>query len=145
MSIIQVLDLFVTEKSEEEVMSIIDIMNDHCEPGSNGICKRLVAIVEHINDCPNQALFTVDNEFVKTFYEEEFWKHAPINLKNLKLKLKSDPYNYNLMDRFSALVKIYTYQIKFPWTTLPDDPVLRKKEKRRIIQYMSEQINYESE
>ena len=137
MSISQVLDLFRFERKDEEVMSIIDIMNAPCEDGTNGICKRLVGIIDHINDYPNQIILSVDMELVKNFYEEEFWKHAPSQLKNIKLKLRDDPYNYRLMDEFSRLSKIYTYLIKFPWTELPRNPEDRKKENQRIIEYMS--------
>ena len=145
MSIIQILNLIQTERSEEEVMNIIDIMNEDCKPEVNGVCKKLVAIADHIDDRQNQVLLSVDNEFVRNFYEEEFWKHAPDNLKRLKAKLKEDPFNYNLMDKFSVIIKIYTYQIKYPWNVLPENPILRMKEKKRIIKFMSEQINYDSE
>ena len=93
-------------RSGEEVMSIIDIMNDACVPEANGTCKKLTAIVDHIDDCPNQVLLSVDNEFVKAFYEEEYWRHAPDELKELKSKLKEDPHNFKLMDRFSLLSKV---------------------------------------
>ena len=145
MSIFQILDLIKSERSEEEVMTIFDIMNEQCEPETNGVCKKLSAIADHIDDSHNQVLLSVDNEFVKNFYEEEFWKHAPDNLKRLKSRLEEDPFNYNLMDRFSILIKIYTYQIKYPWNVLPTDSILRKKEKKRILKFMSEPINYDSE
>ena len=137
------MELSMTERSNEEVMSIIDIMNDVCVPEANGTCKKLAAIVDHIDDCPNQVLLSVDNEFVKAFYEEEYWKHAPIELKELKSKLKEDPHNFKLMDRFSLLSKVYLYLIKYPWNTLPEKPDMRKKEIKRIVKEMSQQNNYD--
>ena len=145
MSIAQILNLQTSEKSDEEVMDILDVMEQDCEPEANGICRKLSAIWDFINDCSKQSLLTVDNELLKNFYEGEFWKHAPNNLKVLKARLREDPYNFILMDRFSMASKIYTYQIKYPWNVLPDNPHLRKKEKKRILKYMSRPVNYNDE
>ena len=76
MSIFQILDLIKTERTEDEVMDLIDIMNMQCEPEANGVCKKLAAIADHIDERQNQVLLSIDNEFVKIFYEEEFWKHV---------------------------------------------------------------------
>ena len=148
MSISQIKNLQRTERTDEELMTIFDIMNNECELEENGVCKKLAAIMDYIDDryiddCQNRMLLSVDNEYIKNFYEEEFWKHAPANLKILKAKLRDDPFNYNYMDRFSMLIKVYTYLIKYPWSTIPENPIFRKKEIKRIIEYMSKEINYD--
>ena len=143
MSLNQIIELSMSGKSDEEVMTIIDIMNEACVPEANGTCKKLTQMVDHIDDYPNQVLLSMDNEFVKVFYEEEYWKHAPDELKDLKSKLKEDPHNFQLMDRFSLLSKVYLYLIKFPWNTLPEKPDMRKKEIKRIVKEMSNENNYE--
>lgn len=143
MSLNQIIELSMSGKSDEEVMTIIDIMNEACVPEANGTCKKLSQMLDHIDDYPNQVLLSVDNEFVKVFYEEEYWKHAPDELKDLKSKLKEDPHNFKLMDRFSLLSKVYLYLIKFPWNTLPEKPDMRRREIKRIVKEMSKESKYE--
>ena len=153
MSIYQILDNKKTKKPEHEVLEIFDIMNTECQLEQNGVCKKLALIMNIIDDryvddryseeeLKNQVLIPVDNQFVKNFYEDEFWKHAPENIKILKTKIKNDPDNFYLLDRYSMLLKIYTHQIKYTWNIIPEDPIKRKKEIRTIIRYMTKKVNY---
>ena len=145
MSADQILGLLKNpNKSDNEVMSIITFMGLPCQQSLR--CPKLVAIRDHIEDyCIEQSLHSVDNEIVKNTYEEEYWKHAPDNLKELKKKLLEDPLNYHIMDKFSLLKKNYDYQIKYPWYRLLDGPAMRKKEKKRIVKFMSQPNNYDTE
>ena len=147
MSAAQVLALMKdTTKTDDEIESILEFLGTPCQPGLQ--CPKFRAIQEHIDDfCHEERLHCTENEFVKKAYDEQFWKHAPDNLKQAKENLSFDETNHHALDRFSMLLKLYKYHVRFDYYKLPEDPVERKKEKKRIVKHMSAHMwdNYDTE
>ena len=147
MSTDQILALMQDDKkSEDEAMSIIEFLGTPCQPGLQ--CPKFRAIQAHIEDyCHEEQLHCKENEIVKQSYDQQFWYHAPVNLKQAKENLSFDETNHHALDRLSMLLKLYKYQIISDSYELPKDPVERKKEKKRIVQLMSAHMwdNYDIE
>lgn len=128
-----------SDKSEYEIMSILDFLKVQCLPCLT--CPKFLAIREHMEDfCDELSIHTVDNEIVKNAYEKEFWHHAPSKLKELKQMLKNDSSNHHVLDKYCVQFKLYKYQIKNPLYKLPSDPDHRRFEKRRIVKHMSKYV-----
>ena len=131
------LELMKTSDREEYEV----IINFQCHPSLS--CPKFVAIRKHMQDffCWHSFCFIYYKKAKKT-YEEEFWYHAPADLKEMKKNLLADPLNHLTVDKYSLLLKLYKYQTKYPLYKLPDDPTEKKSEVERIVNYVNSQNTF---
>ena len=117
------------------------IMSFECQPSLT--CSRFAAIQNHIKRFYDGHSFRfVNYQRAKKAYEQEFWRHASADLQTLRLQLLNDPTDHLTVDRYSLFLKLYKYQIEHPMYKFPDDPVERRSEELRIVNYVFDQSAY---
>ena len=130
-------DLIKTSDEEEYQV----IMSFECWPSLT--CPRFQAIQNHIKHFYDGHSFRSDDyQRAKKTLEQEFWHHAPVDLKTLKIQIQNDPADHLTIDRYSLSLKLYKYQIEHPMYKFPDDPLARRSEEIRIVNYVIEKSAY---
>ena len=83
-------------------------------------CPRLVAIFEHMEKFYNGHSYSIaDFKSAKKTFSEEFWFHAPNELKYWKEKVLEDPINHRTITKYDILLKTYKYQLQHPLYRFP--------------------------
>ena len=130
-------DLVITSNEEQYQV----ITSFQCQPSLT--CPRFAAIQNHIKRFyVGHSFRFVDYQRAKKTYEQEFWHHAPVDLQNLRLQLLNDPTDHLTVDRYSLFLKLYKYQIEHPLYKFPENPLKRRSEELRIVNYVFDQSAY---
>ena len=129
----------LVKTSDEEEYQVI--MSFDCQPSL--MCPRFQAIQNHIKNFYDGHSFRfIDYHRAKKVYEQEFWYHAPVQLQNLKIQLLNNPTDHLTIDKYSLFLKLYKYQIEHPLYKFPDDPLARRSEELRIVNYIFDKSAY---
>ena len=110
-----------------------EIMSYPCQPSLR--CSKLVAIYEHMENFYNGHPYTVsDFRCAKQAFDEEFWRHAPAELKYWKERIMQDPINHKSTTRYDILLKLYKFQIQNPLYRFPDNLDEKIAEFKRVCE-----------
>ena len=112
------------------------IMTFQCQPKLT--CLRFVALQNHMqNFFDGHPFRVIDFQRAKKSYDEEFWKHAPQELRTAKENLLDDPINHLIIDNYAEMLKVYKYQLRYPSYQLPQDPTEQRHEIQRIVDHIN--------
>ena len=107
------------------------IMKIQCQPTLT--CPRLVAIYNHMETFYNDRTYSItDFDNAKKTFTEEFWVHAPGELKYWRDKMLEDPINHKSIAKYDVLLKLYKYSIQNPLHRFPDNFEDKISEQQRI-------------